>query len=207
MSADLWSKFLNNNGYIDGSIDDRRNKWLRSQFSNDSEGDDTSKEFTEFIASRYLLDPNEFVGWSSDGLMDQTMTVDLGNVGAGVSSRAGGLIYPFDVQLKRLKVEHYNSNAIAQAWGWRIIKQLKQENSTSVTSTDVLREVVGVGALGVAPRNYLNTSNQKTDIDLTNTDVIEAGTIITLGVEAPTAVTSNYYVQVMAGYLLLERVS
>jgi len=170
------------------------------------DGQDGSSNIIFSLGSRFLLDPNEFAGWSVDGIYDQTHTSDLGNVGATATRTAGGLSFPFDVRVKRIFAWHYNSNALALGWGWRLAYQTKTGGSNSVTTTDILRECVGVGAVAVPPRNYLNTTNQNTDIDLSGSIVIPAGSVIIFGVEAPTAIATNYYVFVQSGYLEIERV-
>ncbi len=163
-------------------------------------------EWVHSLGSRYLLDPNEFNGWQADGIIDQTMTADLGNVGANVNRAAGGLCFPFDVRVKRLFAWHYNSNAAALAWGWRITSLTKTAGSNTVTHEDVLRECTGTGATAIAPRNYLSTVMQNTDVDLSSSPVVPAGNVIGFGVEAPTAITTNYYVYCLAGYMHIERV-
>lgn len=155
------------------------------------------------LGSRYLLDPNEYAGWQADGTVDQTMTSDLGNVGGNITRTAGGVCYPFDIKVKRLFAHHYNSNAAVLPWGFRIAALQKNEGSNTVTHTDILRQCEGTGATAIAPNDYGNTTNQITDI-LIDEPVIPAGEIINFGVEAPTAVTTNYYVQMMSGFIEIE---
>jgi len=156
------------------------------------------------LGGQFLLDPNEYNGWGILGPYDNTNSQDLGNVGAVPNRLAGGLVYPFDVKVKRLYAWHYNNNADAQAWGWKLLRQVKTPNSNTVSSVNIMAEVADNG--GVGPRDYGNTRNQITDIDLSASATVPAGEIIVLGVEAPTAVTTNRYVRVMSGYLELERV-
>lgn len=158
------------------------------------------------LGGQFLMDPNEFNGWGTIGPIDDTNNQDLGNVAAAVSRTAGGLIYPFDVQPIRMFAWHYNSNNSALPWGWRIAVQEKNAASNTVTTTDMIRECVGTGATAVAPRDYGNTVTQQTDIDLSGVSVVPAGQVIVLGVESPTATTTNYYVRVMAGYIQFARV-
>ena len=157
------------------------------------------------LAGQYLLDPNEFNGWGTLGIYDNSNTQDLGNVGAAVNRLAGGLIYPFDVSFKRFHAFHYNSNVNVEAWGWRIMRQAKaatpSAGSNDKVDTDILSEVNN-GTL----RNYNNTTTQKTEIEFNNT-IIPAGESIVLGVEAPTANPTNYYVRILSGFLEFERVS
>lgn len=167
-------------------------------------------EFTENVSGSFLLDPNEICGWGVRGPVDDALTTDLGNSQATNPARtAGGYMYPFDVKVKAFRAFHRNSNAVAEAWGWVIFSQNKaattSSGSNTRTSTIWLNEVTDNA--GVGPRNYLNNTNQLTDIDLTSLNiVVPAGDILGIGVDAPTANDTNYYVDVMAGYFLLERV-
>lgn len=165
----------------------------------------SSSTFTQPLGSRYLLAANRFSGWAADGIIDQTMTVNLGSVGGTIPRAAGGLTYPFDVQIKRLFAWHYNSNGAALPWGWRIARQVKNVNSYAVSHTDILRQCVGTGASAVAPNDYGNNRQQQTDIDLSGTDPVPSGEVIVFGVEAPTA-TGTYNVLVMSGFIEMERV-
>lgn len=138
-------------------------------------------EFTHALGGAYLLDPGEINGWGARGPVDESLTTDLGNTQTTNWSRAaGGLMFPFDVRLKRFQCFHYNSNAAAEAWGWAIARQSKAATTTvgtnNRTTTVLLNEVVDNG--GVGPRNYLNNVNQQTDITLD--EVIPAGEIIVL---------------------------
>ncbi len=153
---------------------------------------------------QFLLDPNEFNGWGTIGPYDNSNTQDLGNTGGGINRTAGGLVFPYDVQLERMYAWHQNNNATAQAWGWRIARQAKTAGANTVTSTDILTEVADNA--GVGPRDYLSTANQLTDLDLTTTDLVPAGEVIVLGVESPTAVGTNYYVRLMSGFLQMRRI-
>ena len=155
------------------------------------------------LGSRYLLDPNEYAGWSSDGIIDQTMTADLGNVGGSISRTAGGVCYPYDVKVVRLFAWHYNSNEAVLPWGFRIAALAKTAGSNSVSYTDILRQCVGAGATAIAPNDYGNITTQLTDVAI-DEPVIPAGQLINFGVEAPTAVTTNYYVQMMGGFIEIE---
>jgi len=156
------------------------------------------------LAGQFLLDPGEFNGWGVIGPYDNLNTQDLGNVGAGESRLSGGICYPFDVRMIRLFAWHRNNNGAALAWGWHIVRQKKNAGSNSVTNVPLLSEVADNG--GVAPRDYLNTVTQNTDVDLSSASIVPAGETIVLGVESPTAITTNRYVQVMSGFLQMERV-
>lgn len=156
------------------------------------------------LGGQFLLDPDEFNAWGVIGPIDNINTQDLGNVGANPSRFSGGLVFPFDVRLTHLYAWHANSDASAQAWGWRIIRQEKFAGVNTATSVDILAEVFDNA--GVGPRNYADNRVQKTDIDLSASGIIPAGQTITLGVESPTAVGTNYYVRIMSGYLQFARV-
>jgi len=159
--------------------------------------------FFHELGSGFLADPNEFNGWGSTGLYDDLITHDLGEVGANTSRVAGGISFPFDVKLKNFYAWHYNNNNALQAWGWRINMQTKNAASNVVVNTEIFREVVGQGAGAVAPRNYSNTTTQFTEIPFDF--VIPAGSIITLGIEAPTAIATNRYVFIMSGWFEFEK--
>ncbi len=154
------------------------------------------------LGGQFLLDPNEYNGWGTIGIYDNSNTQDLGNVGANVSRIAGGLCFPYDVRIKRLFVWHYNTNGSAEAWGWRIVRQLKVAGSAEGTHVDLLAEVADNG--GVGPRNYLDTLNQLTDVSMDG--LVPQGEVVVLGVEAPTAVGTNYYVRIISGFIEFERV-
>ena len=154
------------------------------------------------LGGQWLLDPNELNGWGQIGPYDDTNAQDLGNVGANPNRLSGGLCFPWDVELVRMFAWHRNSNGDVQPWGWRLIKQQKTAGSNTVVSTNIIRETGG------DLRDYDNNQNQQTDIDFTSNPErsLTAGQVLCLGVEAPTAVSSNRYVQVMSGYLHLRRV-
>jgi len=159
------------------------------------------------VSGQWLLDPNEQNGWGVIGPGDNTNSQDLGNVGAEINRLAGGISFPFDVRIDRFMAWHQNSNNSAQAWGWVVTRQQKTPASNARTNTVVLDEVADNA--GVGPRDYLNTQNQQTDIDLSElpNNILPAGDVLNLSVAAPTAVTTNYYVRMMSGYLELTRVN
>ena len=164
-------------------------------------------EFTEQLGNRFLLDPNEMTGIGLLGPYDNTHSQDLGNVGSvSLTRTTGGFEYPFDVRLKRFRIWHSNSNADAEAWGWFIARAQKVDDSTAVLATTyILDEVADSG--GAGPRDYGNTRTFMTDIEIPDTPeaVIPAGETITMGVSAPTANNTNYYVNCHGGYFLFER--
>ena len=167
-------------------------------------------QLTEFIfpiSGQFLMDPGEFNGWGEVGAYDISNTRDLGNVGAAtVSYLAGGLVFPFDVIVKRLFVDHRNTNGTAEAWGWRMTHVDRVQGSTAaLPATDIINEVSDNG--GTGPRDYGAITPQRTDITVVSPTFVPAGRTIVLGVESPTAVATNYYVQCLAGYILLERVN
>lgn len=158
------------------------------------------------FGGRFLLDPNEFTGFSLAGAFDDTITNDLGNVGAAPTRVAGGFSFPFDVQLKEMSAKHYNSNATVLPWGFRVITQEKGVGN-AVVNLDVIRECVGDGADAICPQDHLSTVNVATTLDLSASEVVPAGAVIGIGVEAATAIATNYYVNVMSGYISYERVN
>lgn len=163
------------------------------------------------ISGQFLLDPNEINGWGAIGIFDNTNTQDLGNVGANALNRnAGGICFPFDVRIKRLAGWHRNNNAAAQAWGWVLARQSKTPSSNATSNIFMLDESVdrGAGFEGQFNlRDYGNNQNQFTDLTNFNNDVIPAFEVIVLGVGAPTAVTTNRYVQVQSMFLEFERLT
>lgn len=161
--------------------------------------------FHKNMSGSFLLDPNEFNGWGSRGVVDEANTQDLGNVGANMARTSGGYMFPQDVVILGFKAWHYNSSSLAEAWGWRMSYGTKTADSNTQTTTNLWQECVGTGATAVAPRDYGNTTTRLTDEDWSaNNWVLPAGSVLTMGVEAPTANATNYYVNVMSGYLLFE---
>ena len=160
------------------------------------------------LHGQYLLDPNEFNGWGDIGWGDNVNSQKLSNVGATkLSYVTGGVIYPYDVRITRFVAWHRNTNAAALPWGFRIGYVTKVDNSSSsLPATDIYRECLGVDELASAPRNYLNTRVHKTDIDLSNSPIIPAGSTIYFGVESPTAIGTNYYVRIHSGFLEVEKI-
>ena len=164
-------------------------------------------EFVVPLGSEFLLDPNEVNAWAVRGMIDDRHAISLGNTDADNLSRlAGGLIYPFDVRIKALHAYHRNSDNDAQAWGWVVARVKKTAASNSQTTDFILHESQENGNVG--PRDYGNNVTQLTDIDLSQRpeSLVPAGETIILGVAAPTAVTANRFVQIMSGYIHIERV-
>lgn len=156
------------------------------------------------LGGQFLADPNEHNGWGAIGPYDNSNTQDLGNVGTNTNRVAGGLCFPFDVKLNRFYAWHRNNNVAVEPWGWRIGRQLKTADSNTVSRTSILDEV-GDNA-GVGPRDYASTENKLVDINLSANPAIPAGEVVVLGIESPTAVTTNRYVQIMSGFFEFERV-
>lgn len=159
------------------------------------------------LSGQWLLDPNEVNGWGQLGVHDNVNSQDLGNVGANLNRLAGGLMFPFDVRLKRMKAWHYNSNGSALPWGWVFFKQQKLEDDNDVTTTYIHDEVANNG--GEGPRDYGNNRNYPTDIlfNGNNEAIINEGVMFGMGVASPTAITTNYYVRILTGFLEFERLS
>ena len=167
----------------------------------------TTTTFTQQLGNRFLLDPNEINSIGLLGPYDNTHSQDAGNVGTATLARTtGGFEYPFDVKLTRFRMWHSNSNDNAEAWGWVIAKVQKVDDSfTALATTYILDEVAVNG--GVGPRDYGDNQTILTDIEIPDTPdaVIPAGTMITMGVSAPTANGTNYYVNCHGGYFFFER--
>lgn len=166
-----------------------------------------ARDFIFPLGGQFLLDPNEINGWQIQGPYDDSNTGDLGNANStNLSQNAGGLSFPWDVKLLKFYAWHRNNNSSAHAWGWVLWKQQKTNNSSSRTTTFIVNEPAGNNNTGT--RDYNNTNPQLTDLDLSEVpnNVIPAGNVLGLGVSAPTAQTTNRYVQIMSGYFHLERV-
>jgi len=159
------------------------------------------------VGGQFLLDPNEINGWGVLGWIDNSNTQDLGNVGAANLTRIiGGLVFPFDVRIKRFFAKHYNSNGGALPWGWVVGRQRKNTPGNTTTTTFMLDESFDRGAGQFGLRDYGNNQNQESDITSFVDDIIPSGEVIFLGVGAPTANTTNQFVRILAGYLEFERV-
>ena len=166
-------------------------------------------EIRQELGSRYLLDPNEINIMGQFGEIDTAHTLDGGNIGSLTWNRlAGGYSFPWDGRLRRFYAQHYNSNAAALAWGW-VIAKLDPEfgNAAVIPATYILDEVTDNG--GTGPRDYQNNSRQFTDINFVDSaaNLIPSGEMVSMGVAAPTAITTNYYANIFTGYLLFERVN
>jgi len=156
------------------------------------------------FGGQFRLSANRVNGWGVIGIHDNNNTQNLGNIGSNYSRLAGGVLFPFDVEVVQLVAWHRNNNADALAWGWELFFQEKTNGTNGRVSTTIISEVADAG--GVGPRDYQNSSNQYTDIDLTGVTnkVVSSENVICLGAAAPTAVASNRTVQVMAGCLLVK---
>lgn len=164
--------------------------------------------FNVYLAGQYLLDPNEINGLGVIGYTDNTNAQDLGDVGAANLSRlAGGWVFPYDVRIKRMLVWHRNNNAVAEAWGWVVFSQQKTDGNNDVTTTFMLDESFdrGVGQFNL--RDYLNLLTQYTEINSFENDIVFSGDTVGLAVGAPTAVTTNRYVQIMSGFIEFEKIN
>ena len=156
------------------------------------------------ISGQWLLDPGEVNGWQAIGVYDNTNSADLGNIGANVSWLTGGLLFPFDVKVKQLKMWQRVNNADALAYGWQLFHSLPVDGSGAARVPTYLLDQVGDG-------NLLDNDNRSYLVDLSapaeiSDATIPAGQVITLAVAAPTAIATNRYAQVSAGFLELERV-
>ena len=152
---------------------------------------------------QYLLDPNEINTWGLVGPYDRLNTQDAGNVGAASFSwAAGGLMFPFPVRVAKMRLAWRKNNVAAHAFGFVLASFTPTASSASTTVDYILDEVGDNG--GVGPREPTSTTRQLSE--WTFDHVVPADDVITFGVAAPTAAETNYYMQISAGYLLLERV-
>lgn len=166
------------------------------------------KQFVWSLGSQFLLHPNEMNGWRERGPFDDAITTDLNNIGEDPIGLSGGLVFPWDVKLLSMFAWHRNSNNAVEPWGWVIFKQQKTAGSNNTNSTFIIDEVTENN--GVGTRDYGNDRIQQTNLDLTTkSDVLRtlaAGETLTLAVAAPTTNGSSFYVNIMSGYLLFERI-
>ena len=164
-----------------------------------------AKKHVVQLSGRFLLDPNE-INWVWERWWTQgSFARDYGNSeSTTIDRRAGWVSFPFDVRLNRFHAWHSNSNGAAEAWGWMIGTLTKTWGSNTVTPVILKNEVTDNGS--VWPRNYNNTQNQETDIDMSWGPIIPAWTLIILWVDAPTANATNYYVNMHSGYFEFEKV-
>jgi hypothetical protein len=159
------------------------------------------------FSGQFLLDPNEVNGWGVQGFVDNINAQDLGNLGAANLSRvSGGFVFPFDVRIKRISAWHRNSNNSAEAWGWVVYRQQKTNASNAIVTTFMLDESFDRGNGQLNLRDYGNNQNQFSDLTSFVNDVIPAFELIGIAVGAPTANTTNYYVQVYGGMVEFERI-
>lgn len=157
---------------------------------------------------QFLADPNEVNGWGSVGVIDDTNSQDLGNADAtALAWTAGGLVYPYDVELLRFFTWHRDNNAALEPWGWVISRLTKTDGTTAQTTDFIVHETQENGNVG--PRDYPSTAPQKTVIDLStlpNRFITGDDQMVNIAVAAPTADPTNRYVQVMGGYILYRRI-
>lgn len=158
------------------------------------------------LGGQFLLDPNEVNTIGVIGPYDDTNSQDVGDVGqAGFGWAAGGIVYPWDMRMTAARIDYRENNNDAQAFGFIIGHFENIPDSTARRDSTLILDEVGDNG-GVGPRAHPNTAPQSTGV-MTFDHFIPAGEIITYGVAAPTAVTTNRYVQVSAGYLKFERMS
>lgn len=160
-------------------------------------------EFVFAMSGQYLFDPNERNTWGALGPYDLSNTQDIGNSGAATFIHTvGGLMFPHDMRVKEMRLRWRVSNANSEPFGYLLAHVTPINDSTAtLTPTFVLDEVGDNG--GVGPRDP--TSTRWFLNEWTFDHVMPAGDLLTFGVESPTAIATNYYAQISAGYILLER--
>jgi len=159
------------------------------------------------FGGQFLLDPNEFNGWGTIGVHDNTNTQDLGNINTTPSAIAGGFSRPFPFRVTQIfGWIRENNTTIVDAWGFRMFRQTKTDNSSVRTSIDILNEVADNG--GVGPRDYANTNPQRFSLDLSNVpnNIVQPEEVLGFGVESPDAIATNRFIQFMTGWIEYERV-
>ena len=162
---------------------------------------------TEIIQlwGKFLLDPNEINWFTEKWIYSEIYNRNYWtSQSTTINRKAWWVSFPYDVKLNKFHAWHMNSNWAAKAWWWVIWYQTKTAGSNSVTSTIIKNEVTD--NWWVWPRNYLNVRNQLTSINLSWWAIIPAWSVIFLWVDAPTALTTNYYVQIESWYFEFERV-
>jgi len=159
------------------------------------------------ISGQFLLDPNETNTWGVIGFVDQSNTFDAGNADAtSLSYNVGGLCFPFPVEVLSLTMVHRVNNSGANPFGFVLGYQTHTYGTNDSQETFIIHEVNGNG--GVGPREYGDVwprlFSEETK-GMANA-IIPANAEIFLGVSSPTADTTNRYVQVSGGCLLVRRV-
>jgi len=101
---------------------------------------------------------------------------------------------------------HYNTSQSAEAWGWVWSRQIKNLGTTTSDTEIIINEAVENGNVG--PRDYQSNTNQGSTIDLSGraNALVPAGEVVNLGVAAPTANPTNYYVRILSGNISFRRV-
>ena len=154
------------------------------------------------VSGQFFLDNPaggaEINGWGDQGPTDNNNNFDLGNTAAypTLNRRAGGLVFPEDMELVRFYAWHRVNNADALDWAWVITRLEKNANSNVQTSSSLYSEI---GAYN----SYGNNNNQLTDATIFTNNPIPAGQVVNLAVAVDPASVgdTNRNVQVQAGYM------
>ena len=154
------------------------------------------------VSGQFFLDNPaggaEVNGWGDQGPSDNTNQQDLGNTVdyPTLNRRAGGLVFPEDMQLVRFYAWHRINNTDAADWGWVITRLQKTAGSNTQTGLSLYSEI---GSYNV----YGNTQNQLTDVTTFTNNPIPAGQVVNLAVAVDPAFVgdTNRNVQVQAGYM------
>lgn len=164
-------------------------------------------EFWFPMGNQYLLDPNERNTWGLLGPYDNTNSQDIDNADqTTVAYTAGGLMFPYDVRVKKMRVRWRINNTAAESFGFYLASFTPVDNSTAdVPENIILDEVADNG--GVGPNDPGNTNNHTSEWTFPSTAVVSGDVdVLTFGVKSPTADATNRYVQIPSGYILFERV-
>ena len=155
------------------------------------------------VSGQFFLDNPaggaEINGWADQGPSDNNNNFDLGNTAAypALNRRAGGLVFPEDMELVRFYAWHRNNNADAADWAWVITRLAKTAGANAQTELSLFSQIGAYNAYG-------NNNNQLTDVaaGFTN-NPIPAGEVVNLAVAVDPAFVgdTNRAVQVQAGYM------
>jgi len=177
---------------------------------------ETEQDDLDFLplAGQFLLDPGEYNAYGLLGFTDNTNNQDLANVGEGVGVAVGGIVVPYDCEIVSLFVRYRVSNADSLPWGWRI--GTVNTKSTIVNGVyseqeDLFNQVAAASIpnSGIVLNDPPSTESEILEREVSELSaepwIVKKNHMIHFGVEAPTALTANRFVQISGGYLLLKR--